>query len=102
MLIVLAELKVSVSNCEKMSHKIASSRLRFSRDDGTFKDLRTSSHHSWADYLTLFQSWGGIFCPSHELVPTKFFDIPVGSVSGGVIELVKNEKERNSISPGGT
>ena len=33
MLIVLAELKVSVSNVEKMSHKIAS-RLRFSRADG--------------------------------------------------------------------
>ena len=40
MLIVLAELKVSVSNCEKMSYKIAS-RLRFSRADGTYKDVGT-------------------------------------------------------------
>ena len=40
MLIVLAELKVSVSNCEKMSYKIAS-RLRFSRADRTYKDVRT-------------------------------------------------------------
>ena len=51
MLIVLAELKVSVSNCEKMSHKIAS-RLRFSRANGTYWDVRTSSHHIWANCLT--------------------------------------------------